>query len=185
MEAGHNKVNLAHTSAVPQYAGLKYTNDHSDARHLAHLLRLGILPTGHILPKDQRAVRDLLRRRLLLVRQRTLHHLSLQSLIARYTGERLSANEIKKLDMDAVLARLGEPIGLGGQISCLGIQWLDRAIGLIEQEAYKQIKPRPEYRLLTSVPGIGQALGSTIAEGVGAQLVSLIAAAAGLDRRLD
>ena len=162
MDAGY-RVHLAHTSAVPQYAGLKYTNDHSDARHLAHLLRLGIVPTGHILPKEQRAVRDLLRRRLLLVRQRTLHHLSLQSLIARYTGERLSANEIKKLDVDAVLARLGEPIGLGGQISCLGIQWLDRAIGLIEHEVYKQLKPRPEYRLLTSVPGIGQALGSTIA----------------------
>jgi hypothetical protein len=104
-----------------------------------------------------------LRRRLLLVRQRTLHLLSLQSLIARYTGERLSANGIKKLDVDAVLARLGEPIGLGGQISCLGIQWLDRAIGLIEHEVYEQLRPRPEYRLLTSVPGIGQALGSTIA----------------------
>lgn len=90
-------VHLAHTGAVPQYAGIKYTNDESDARHLAHLLRLGILPEGHIQPKAQRALRDLLRRRLLLVRQKTLHHLSLQSLIARHTGQRLSANEIKQL----------------------------------------------------------------------------------------
>ena len=89
------KVHLAHTGAIPQYAGIKYTNDHSDARHLAHLLRLGILPEGYIQPRTQRAVRDLLRRRLLLVRQKTLHHLSLQSLIVRYTGKRLSANEVK------------------------------------------------------------------------------------------
>jgi transposase len=50
MEAGHT-VHLAHTSAIPQYAGLKFSNDQSDARHLAHLLRLGILPTGHIMPR--------------------------------------------------------------------------------------------------------------------------------------
>jgi transposase len=68
MEAGF-VVHLAHTGAVPQYAGIKYTDDESDARHLAHLLRLGILPQGYILPKEQRALRDLLRRRLLLVRQ--------------------------------------------------------------------------------------------------------------------
>jgi len=69
IEAGY-AVSRARTSAVPQYAGLKYSNDQSDARHLAHLLR----------------------RRRLVVRQRTLQHLSLHSLIARYSRERLSAN---------------------------------------------------------------------------------------------
>jgi len=97
MEAGF-PVRLAHTGAMAQYAGLKYTNDFSDARYLAHLLRLGILPTGYIYPKEERGLRDLLRRRLLLVRQKTLHHLSLQSLIARHSGQRLTANEIKQLE---------------------------------------------------------------------------------------
>lgn len=162
MEAGF-PVHLAHTGAVPQYAGIKYTNDESDARHLAHLLRLGILPEGHIQPKEQRALRDLLRRRLLLVRQKTLHHLSLQSLIARYTGQRLSANEIKQLDRDGIAALLDEPIVLGGQITCLARRWLEEAIEVLEHEIQKQLKPRLEYQLLTTVPGIGQALGSTIA----------------------
>jgi transposase len=94
IDAGFD-VRLAHTGAIPQYAGIKHSNDETDARHLAHLLRLGILPEGYILPREQRAVRDLLRRRLLLVRQKTTHHLSLQSLIARHTGERLSANQIR------------------------------------------------------------------------------------------
>src|SRR6056300_1678898 len=92
MEAGF-PVRLAHTGAMAQYAGLKYTNDFSDARYLAHLLRLGILPTGYIYPKQERALRDLLRRRLLLVRQRSLHHLSLQSLIARHSGQRLRLSD--------------------------------------------------------------------------------------------
>ena len=108
MDAGYD-VRLAHTGAITQYAGIKHTNDESDARHLAHLLRLGILPEGHIMPKAQRAVRDLLRRRMLLVHQRTLHHLSLQSLIVRHTGERLSANQIKALDPAVLEQKLDDP----------------------------------------------------------------------------
>jgi hypothetical protein len=39
--------------------GLKYTDDRSDARWLAHVLRLGVLPEGYIYPKAERAVRDI------------------------------------------------------------------------------------------------------------------------------
>jgi transposase len=41
MEAGY-RVHLANPAAMQQYNGLKYTDDHSDARWLAHLLRLGV-----------------------------------------------------------------------------------------------------------------------------------------------
>lgn len=64
-------VHLVNTAAVKQYGGLKHSGDFSDARHLAHLMRLGILPTGYIYPREQRAVRDLLRKRSQLVRQRS------------------------------------------------------------------------------------------------------------------
>ena len=161
MEAGF-PVHLAHTGAMPQYAGLKYTNDFSDARHLAHLLRLGILPTGYIYPKEERALRDLLRRRLLLVRQKTLHHMSLQSLIARYSGQRLTANEIKKLETKQIAAYLDAPILLGGQITHQARCWLDEAITRIERELQKHIQPREDYQLLQSIPGVGPALGTTI-----------------------
>ena len=46
MDTGFD-VRLAHTGAIPQHAGIKHSNDQSDARHLAHRLRLGILPEGH------------------------------------------------------------------------------------------------------------------------------------------
>jgi transposase len=70
MDAGY-RVHLANTTASEQSKGLKQTDDESDARWLAHLLRLGILPEGYIYPKAERAVRDLLRKRSQLVRQRT------------------------------------------------------------------------------------------------------------------
>lgn len=44
-------MHLAHTAAVPQYAELKHGDDDSDARHLANLLRLGILPEGYVYPQ--------------------------------------------------------------------------------------------------------------------------------------
>ncbi len=161
MDAGFD-VRLAHTGAIPQYAGLKHSNDQSDARHLAHLLRLGILPEGHIEPREQRAIRDLLRRRCLLVRQKTLHHLSLQSLIARHTGERLSANQIKKLDNAAIAKRLTDPVALGGQITYLARDWYARAIAMLEHEVLRHLAPREDYRLLSSIPGVGKVLASTI-----------------------
>ena len=45
-------VRLANPSAIRQYEGLKYSDDRHDARWLAHLLSLGILPEGFIYPKE-------------------------------------------------------------------------------------------------------------------------------------
>ena len=101
MEEGY-RVHLANTAAIQQYEGLKYTDDDSDARWLAHLLRLGVLPEGYIYPRDERPVRDLLRKRRQLVRQRTANLLSIQNLFTRNTGSSLSANGIKGLDVEQV-----------------------------------------------------------------------------------
>ena len=97
MEAGYT-VKLVNTMAVKTYDGLKYTGDEYDARHLSHLLRLGILPTGYIYPKEERKVRDLLRKRGHLVRQRTALLLSIQSHVSRHRGEGMTVSEIRKLD---------------------------------------------------------------------------------------
>jgi transposase len=167
MDGGFD-VRLAHTGAIPQYAGIKHSNDQTDARHLAHLLRLGILPEGYIQPREQRAIRDLLRRRLLLVRQKTLHHLSLQSLIIRHTGERLSANQIKALDSDVIADKLADPIRLGGQITHMARCWLEQAVETLEDEVLRHLQPSQEYQLLSSIPGVGRILASTIVLETGA-----------------
>lgn len=52
-------MHLANTTAIKQYDGLTHTNDHSDARWLAQLFRLGILPTGYIYPKKERKAAEL------------------------------------------------------------------------------------------------------------------------------
>ena len=74
-------VKLANPAAIKKYTGLKHSGDETDARHLAQLLRLGILPTGAILPKELRATRDLARKRMQLVRHRTMHILSVENIV--------------------------------------------------------------------------------------------------------
>ena len=96
MDAGYQCVHLANPSAMKQYEGIKHTDDQHDAFFLAQMLILGILPQGYIYPKQNRPVRDLARKRLLLVRHKTAHILSLQSLIARCCAQRISTNEIRK-----------------------------------------------------------------------------------------
>lgn len=162
MAAGFD-VRLANTVAIKQYSGIKHTDDNTDARYLAHLLRLGILPEGHIYPQAERGIRDLLRRRLLLVRQRTVQHLSLQSLIARHTGQRLKSNEIKQLD-DAQLDQLltCPQAALAGKLSRTVMQTLTEAIQALEAVVLEQAKPLPGYAALTSIPGVGPIIGQTI-----------------------
>ena len=100
-EAGHI-VHLANTTAIKKYEGLKHSGDETDARHLAHLLRLGILPTGTILPPEHRDVRDLARKRMQLVETRTAQILSIETMLARSTGKRLTSNQIKRLTVSDV-----------------------------------------------------------------------------------
>lgn len=156
-------VHLANTLAIKQYSGIKYTNDATDARFLAHLLRLNILPTGYIYPKEQRAVRDLLRRRLLLVRQRTAQLLSLQSMITRHTGQRLSSVQVKRLTTEklplyfnaaATLFAAGHSLQL--------LQQLTGQIEEIEDFVLSHCQNNKDYSIVTSVPGIGKILGMTI-----------------------
>src|SRR5712691_10984304 len=93
---------------MQQYSGLKYTDDHSDARWLAHLLRLAVLPEGYIYPKAERAVRDLLRKRAHLVRQHTANVLSVQNIMARNTGARFSVKRIQELTKQELTSLLAE-----------------------------------------------------------------------------
>jgi transposase len=162
MEQGH-RVYLANTAAIQQYEGLKYTDDISDARWLAHILRLGVLPQGYIYPKEQRAVRDLLRKRSQVVRQRTTNLLSIQNLITRNTGSSLNGNRIKTLEAQQVDELLANPdLALAVKANLALMNSADEQVDLLERTVTDRIKLRAEFSFLKTVPGIGQILALTI-----------------------
>src|SRR5213594_1842075 len=69
LQAQKYPVVLANPAAMQQYSGIKHADDTHDAFFLAEQSRLKILPTGYIYDAELRPVRDLLRRRVLLVHQ--------------------------------------------------------------------------------------------------------------------
>ena len=162
MEAGF-MVKLANTGAIRKYEGLKHSGDETDARHLAHLLRLGILPTGTILPPSQRAVRDLARKRMQLVRSRTSHLLAIENIVARQQGAKLGSRQIKQLTEDEVdLMGLQAEVALALKSNLAVILTLNAQIDMIEKRLQEQVGERKEFVLLNSVPGIGRILASII-----------------------
>jgi transposase len=162
MEQGY-RVQLVNTSAVRQYEGLKYRDDRHDARWLAHLLQLGVLPCGYIYPKEERPLRDLLRRRAFLVRQRTANLLSLKNLFSRQTGQQVSSNELKRLTAEEIEQRFSDPcLALSFTSTLQVISDLKVQITTIEKAALKQALLRPDFQRLLEIPGIGQTLALTI-----------------------
>jgi transposase len=162
MVAGY-AVHLANTAAIVQYSGLKYSDDDSDARWLAELLHRGLLAEGTIYPKEDRAVRDLLRRRSRLVQQHTANLLAIQNLVARNRGRSLSGNEVNRLTPETVIRLLPDPNQAPAvQGTLLVMRAQEGAIDLLEREALAQVRLRPGFRHLLSASGIGQVLGLTI-----------------------
>jgi transposase len=162
MEAGY-KVHLANTAAIQQYSGLKHGDDDSDANWLANMLRLGILPVGYIYPKEERMVRDLLRKRLQLVQQKTQNLLSIQGLYVRHLNQRLGGSKVKALTQKQLSKDFSDPnvlMAVNGNLAVL--QCLTSNIVTIEKSLKQQLKLRDEYIHLTSIDGIGLILALTI-----------------------
>ena len=162
-EAGY-RVHLANPSAIQRYSGLKYTDDQHDAFWLAEMLRLGILPEGYIYPKEERPIRDLLRKRGHLVKLRTSLIISLQNIISRNCGVRLNVNKVKELKKNQVspLLEANDDLALAGDVSKEAIDFLTRKIRKIEGVIVEKVEVKDSYRYLLTLPGVGKILALTI-----------------------
>ena len=163
MDAGY-KVHLANPSKMQMYKGIKHQDDKRSAFWLAEMLALKILPEGYIYPKEERPIRDLLRKRGHLVRLRTALIVSLQNIIARNLGVKLKANDIRFLTTDRVtpLLQENEDLALAGKVSKESIDFLARQIKAIESTIEGRINLSSPYDRLLSMPGVGKILALTI-----------------------
>jgi len=167
MNAGY-VVHLANTAAIKKYEGLKYSGDDADAAYLAKLLRLGLLPEGYIFPPEGRATRDLSRKRMQLVRCRTLQILSIESILARQTGSRLKSAQVQRLTAEEI-EKLGfsPDVTLALQANAAVMRTLQNQILVLEERLQQRVRLSEEFALLKSVPGIGTILATTIMLEVG------------------
>ncbi len=167
MDHGY-KVHLANPAAIQQYKGLKFKDDKWDAFWLAHLLRLNILPEGYIYPKEQRPIRDMLRRRRMFVKQRTTQILSLQSMIARNRGLDFAGSSVANFSKEFIEQVFKCPYKISIAWRQLRtIRFLAEQIKEIESEVEARIELKPAYKRLLTIPGVGKILAMTIMTEVG------------------
>ncbi len=154
---------LANPAKIDQYSGIKHADDQNDAYFLAELQRLDILPTGHIYDPGLRPVRDLLRRRLSLVHQRTALMLSFKSLYHRTTGQAMSLSRLKSLAVAEAKTLYEHPANqLIATVQKQHIEQLDCTIDHIEKAVLRSARQLPSYGRLYTLPGVGRILAMTI-----------------------
>jgi transposase len=164
LQAAEYPVRLANPAEMEKYSGLKQTDDETDALWLAEMLRLGILPEGYIYPKAERPVRDMLRRRMLIVRQATQTLLSLQSMVTRHTGQSVSAAKLQDWTLQEVRASFAESYSQQTASAMLDLLGEQRRIQhRLEKQVLAVAKPTGPFQRLLTIPGIGNILGLTIA----------------------
>lgn len=166
-DAGY-KMRLAHPPAIEGKSGKKRTNDFHDAANIAHLLRMNNFPDAYIYPRKDRPLRDLLRKRSLLVKTKTQYLLSLINFFNRNLGITLSGNEVKKLsDEDVEKMLSNEYLVLSSKVNISVMEHLKAEIAKLEKVILKAARLKPEFKRLLTVPGIGEVIALTICFEVG------------------
>jgi len=108
-------------------------------------------------------VRDLLRQRCRLVRQRTANRLVLQNLLVRNTGKLIKGNALKKLTPDKLRETTDdEHLILALDTTYQVIEALEPQIERLEKAVRAQGKLRSEFRILQTIRGVGETLALTI-----------------------
>lgn len=157
MENGY-KLHLSNPGANEQYSGKKNINDKNDARWLADFLRLNILKEGYVMDAKLRAIRDLCRKRMQLVRMRTSNILSIRNLFSRNLGA-ITAKEIAKTEPDQLIELFGDK-NLVRAVSAAEIKDVEKII-------LDQISLAREFQKLKTIKGVGDILAQTIMLEVG------------------
>ena len=157
---------LGHALYMSAIHGFKTKNDKTDSMQIAHLLRSNLIPPAYVYPREKRAVRGLLRKRIGFVWKRaeiltslsmgvmTMGHAPLNSTNKtrdRWLGEleEVYTEPLDKISMEASMNMV--------QQFDITIEKLDQALASHARNNYLT-----EYNTLKTVPGIGRMLALII-----------------------
>ncbi len=148
-------IEIANARKVKAVAPLACKTDRIDARVLAELARRDLVPALWVPSLDERATRELLRRRAHLIRLRTSAMNRTFGLVTQW-GLRSGVTALRKPDALEHLADQGVPPTWCRSIAVLieVIDDLDRQIDPIDRELRPIARADDRARLLMSIPGV-------------------------------
>ncbi len=156
---------LGHALAMKAIHGGKAKNDKIDSHKIAVLLRGGLLPQAYVYPAGMRSTRDLLRRRLHLVRKRGQLLAHIQNTRAQYNLPEFGRRLADPGNRDSVVDHFPDPnVRKSIDVDITLIDQYDALVTDLELTIVREAKRHDgdAFHRLRSVPGIGKVLGLTI-----------------------
>jgi transposase len=156
---------LGHALYMKAIHGGKAKNDKIDALKIATLLRGGTIPQAYVYPPEMRATRDLLRRRLYLVRKRGHLLAHIQNSHHQYNLAAPTRNIARKCNRVGLVESFDDPAvrkSLAIDLDLVG--HLDKLINDLELYLVRCAKDHNAnaFYLLRTIPGVGKILALTI-----------------------
>lgn len=164
--ANVERITVANPYQVRLIAESQIKTDKIDARKLAKLLRLGVVPACHVPDRATRDRKEVLRQRAYWVRQRTGIRNRIHKLIGRQHGLVMpQVTDLFGAKGKAALnkAQLPEPDGMLLKQNLAMLEQLDAVIRADETRIREDGKPDRALEIVSSIPGVGLVIGSLIA----------------------
>jgi transposase len=152
---------LGHALSIKAIHGGKAKNDKIDSQKIAGLLRGGMLPQAYVYPAAMRATRDLLRRRMHLMRKRAELLAHIQNTNSQYNLPEIGKKIAYKANRDGVAERFPDPaVQKSIEVDLALINHYDDLLRDVELSVLKTAKRHNAntLSLLRTVPGIGEIL---------------------------
>ena len=147
---------VSHPTKTRLIAESRIKTDRVDSKALAELLRLDALPSSYMPDEETSSLREMVRRRAYLVRERTKFRVKIRDCLVyngiKRTKDEGSSNGLFTIDGINWLRSLNlEPIDMYLRL----IEALDREITLLSNELKEKASDDEEVKLLITIPGIG------------------------------
>jgi transposase len=152
---------LGHARSMKAIHGGTAKNDKIDSHKMAVLLRGGMLPQAYVYPADMRATRDLLRRRMHLMRKRAELLAHIQNTNSQYHLPDIGKTLAYKANRDGVAERIPDPaVQQRMEVDLALINHDDRLLTDLELYIVQTAKEHdaPTFYRLRSIPGVGKIL---------------------------
>jgi transposase len=152
---------LGHALYMKAIHGGKAKNDKIDAHKIAVLLRGGMLPQAYVYPSEMRATRDLLRRRMHLMRKRAELLAHIQNTNSQYNLPEIGKKIAYKANRDGGAERFPDPaVQKSIAVDLALIAYYDHLLRDMELCVLTTAKQHDAHTLylLRTVPGIGEIL---------------------------
>lgn len=156
---------LGHALYMKAIHGGKAKNDRIDALKIATLLRGGMMPQAYVYPPQMRSTRDLLRRRLYLVRKRGQLLAHIQNTHHQCNLPEPTRKIIYKANRQGIAESFLDPsIRKSVQVDFELAEHYDRLIRDLELYLVRSVKEHDgdTFHRLRSLPGIGKILAMTV-----------------------